>query len=112
MFSALAGFIEPGETIEGAVAREILEEAGVRVGNVRYYAAQPWPFPSSLMIGCFADADTREIKVDQTELAEARWITRAQVCAVLAGAPIEGLKLPPPVAIAHHLLRRFADGGA
>jgi len=112
MFSALAGFVEPGETIEEAVAREIREEAGVRVCNVRYHAAQPWPFQSSLMIGCFADAETREIKVDKTELAEARWVTRAEVCAVLGGEPVDGLQLPPPVAIAHHLLRHFAEGGA
>ena len=74
MFSALAGFMEPGETIEEAVRRELMEEASVKVGEVSYYATQPWPFPSSLMIGCFAKAESRESKVDDNELAEVRWL--------------------------------------
>ncbi len=77
MFSALAGFIEPGETIEEAVARELYEEAGVKVKSVTYYSCQPWPWPSQLMMGCFAEAESEDIKVDENELAEARWVDRA-----------------------------------
>src|SRR5579863_243360 len=77
MFSSLAGFVEPGETIEEAVARELMEEAAVKVGGVTYHATQPWPFPSSLMIGCFAKAESRDTKVDENELAEVRWIERS-----------------------------------
>jgi NAD+ diphosphatase len=109
MFSALAGFIEPGETIEEAVAREIYEEAGVRVNNVTYFATQPWPFPSSLMIGCFAHAEGRDITLDQNELAEAFWLEKSKLRALLAGERVDGLWVPPSVAIAHHLLKRFAD---
>ncbi len=75
-YSALAGFVEPGETIEEAVARETFEEAGVRVRDVEYVASQPWPFPSSLMIGCHAYADDPAITIDTTELEDARWFTR------------------------------------
>ncbi|HEY1836800.1 MAG TPA: NAD(+) diphosphatase [Rhizomicrobium sp.] len=108
-FSALAGFVEPGETIEEAVAREIHEEAGVRVKNVRYFASQPWPFPSSLMMGCIAEAEDRALTIDHNELADAFWIEKAKLRAMLAGESVEGLRFPPPVAIAHHLLKHWAE---
>lgn len=111
-FSTLAGFMEPGETIEDAVRREVHEEAGIRVGRVTYCASQPWPFPSSLMIGCLADALDREIVIDASELAEARWFSRAEVAAMFDGTHPEGLTAPKPFAIAHHLLRVHLDGCA
>ena len=111
MFSALAGFVEPGETIEEAVRRELMEEASVKVGEVSYYATQPWPFPSSLMIGCFAKADSRDAKVDENELAEVRWLERGVARELIEGKQIEGIRVPPPVAIAHHLIKTWALGG-
>ena len=110
MFSALAGFIEPGETIEEAVRRELMEEAAVKVGEVSYWATQPWPFPSSLMIGCFAKATSREVKVDQSELAEVRWIERKVARELIEGKRVDGIMVPPPIAIAHHLIKAFALG--
>jgi NAD+ diphosphatase len=109
-FSALAGFVEPGETVEEAVTREIHEEAGVRVKNVRYFTSQPWPFPSSLMMGCFAEAEDRALTIDHNELADAFWIEKDKLRAILAGENIDGLRFPPPVAIAHHLLKHWTNG--
>jgi NAD+ diphosphatase len=106
-YSALAGFLEPGESIEEAVAREIFEEAGVRVSNVRYIASQPWPFPSSLMLACVADAEDDAITLDTHELEDAIWVERDVVRAVLAGEPGPFLA-PPPYAIAHTLLSAWA----
>jgi NAD+ diphosphatase len=108
LYSALAGFVEPGETFEHAVYREVLEEAGLRCTDVRYHASQPWPFPSSLMIGCFARAATTDITVDRNELEDARWFTREEVGAMLDGTHEQGLSAPKPFAIAHHLLKAFA----
>lgn len=111
MYSCLAGFVEPGETIEDAVRRETMEEAGIRTGRVRYLASQPWPFPSSLMIGCLAEALDEELVVDQVELEDARWFTRAEVAAMLAGTHPDGLSAPKPFAIAHHILKAFVEDG-
>ncbi|TCD04884.1 NAD(+) diphosphatase [Erythrobacteraceae bacterium CFH 75059] len=117
VFSALAGFVEPGETIEEAVAREVEEEAGLQVRKVRYIASQPWPFPSQLMIGCHALAAGRDLHVDGAELEEARWFTRAEVAAALSQATTPHREIgnppfrpPPPAAIAHALLRWWVDG--
>jgi NAD+ diphosphatase len=109
MYSALAGFIEPGETIEGAVRREVFEESGIRLGRVVYHASQPWPFPYSLMIGCFGEALNEDISFDATELEDCRWFTRAEVRAILGGDKSSGIFVPPAAAIAHHLIRAWAE---
>ena len=111
MYSALAGFVEPGETIEEAVAREIHEEAGVRVRDVRYIASQPWPFPSQLMIGCTSVTDDPALTIDTTELEDARWFTRAELEEARAAgeAGTDLLYFPRPFAIAHHLVAWWLD---
>lgn len=108
MYSCLAGFLEPGETIEEAVRREIGEEAGIRCGAVTYLGCQPWPFPSSLMIGCVVEAASTEITIDRDELEDARWFTRDAVRAMLDGRHPEGLTCPMPMAIAHHIVLAWA----
>ncbi|HET9717541.1 MAG TPA: NAD(+) diphosphatase [Pseudolabrys sp.] len=110
MWSCLAGYVEPGESIEDAVRRETLEEAGIRCGRVTYFASQPWPFPTSLMIGCHAEALTDKIVVDRQELDDARWFTRAEVESMLMRNHPQKLTTPPPVAIAHHLVRAWVEG--
>ena len=109
MYSALAGFMDQGESIEEAVAREVREEAGIEVENVRYHSSQPWPFPSSLMIGCHAQAATTEIRIDDEEMTDVRWFERRQVIDALEGRSPD-LALPQPMAIAHHLTRTWAYG--
>jgi NAD+ diphosphatase len=106
-YSALAGFVEPGESIEEAVARELHEESGVRVHSVRYLASQPWPFPSQLMLACVAQTDDDSLVVDQNELEEAKWVDRAGVAAALAGEDGAPFLPPPPYAIAHTLFRMW-----
>lgn len=110
MWSALAGFVEPGEAAEEAVRREILEEAGVRTGAVTYLTCQPWPFPMSLMMAFMAEATSEELVIDHAELEDARWFTRAECALMLARTHPDGLFTPPPVAIAHHLIRAFVTG--
>jgi NAD+ diphosphatase len=114
-FSCLAGFMEPGETLEECVRREVHEEAGVRVGRVKYLACQPWPFPSTLMMGCLCEALSEEITVDPEEIAEARWFSRGELRAMVeraASGPDDPtqVSVPGPVAIAHQIIRRWSSG--
>ncbi|MFT5577669.1 MAG: NAD+ diphosphatase [Paraglaciecola psychrophila] len=107
-YSTLAGFVDQGESIEEAVRREIMEEAGIVVGDVQYHSSQPWPFPSSLMIGCSGLARSTDITIDTVEMADVRWFDRGEVRRSLAKENA-GLKLPGPFAIAHHLIKSWAE---
>ncbi|MEL7301833.1 MAG: NAD(+) diphosphatase [Pseudomonadota bacterium] len=106
MFSLLAGFVEPGETLEAAVRREVFEETRVEIGEVGYLASQPWPFPASLMFGCIAEATSEEITIDPEEIEEARWVTREEMVEAMAGRhpEITGARKG---AIAHFLIARW-----
>ena len=114
MYSALAGFVEPGETIESAVRRETFEESGIRVGKVTYHATQPWPFPHTLMIGCYGEALETEIIKDASELEDCRWFTRAEVREILNGTGPQNddgspkYFMPPQLAIANCLVSDWA----
>jgi len=111
MYSCLAGFVEAAETIEDAVKREILEESGIHCTDVKYYMTQPWPYPSSLMIGCSARATSEAITVDHMELEDARWFDRDEAMLMLKREHPDGLAGPHPFAIAHHLLGHWLQAG-
>ena len=110
MFSALAGFLEPGESIEEACARELNEEAGLHAVKVRYHSTQPWPYPSSLMIGLIAEVEDEEGAPDQTELSEVRWFTRDEARQLIAGK-LDGVAAPQRLAIAHQLIKAWVEEG-
>jgi len=110
-YSCLAGFVEPSETLEECAVREVREEVGVEICDPVYRLSQPWPFPSSLMVGFTATACTRDIRIDDEEIADARWFTRADILGALTGpAPDAPLLLPPDIAIARHLIADWAHG--
>ena len=109
MYSTLAGFVEPGETAEEAARREVYEESGVRVGDVRYVMSQPWPFPANLMLGMVGEAISEEITIDPDELDDARWFSFDEIAAMDQGNHPEGLRLPPDISIAHHLIRKLLN---
>jgi NAD+ diphosphatase len=110
MFSCLAGFLEPGEAIEEACARELLEEAGLHAVKVRYHSSQPWPYPTTLMIGLLAEVEDEEGRPDQTEIEEVRWFTREEARKMLAGR-LDGVNTPSPMAIAHQLIKAWVEEG-
>ena len=107
-YSTLAGFVEPGESLEEAVRRELFEEAGVKANKVTYHASQPWPFPAALMIGCFAECESKELTLDPNEISHAMWLDKKTALDLLDGR-LEGRRGPMKVAIAHHLIRTWAE---
>ncbi len=109
MYSCLAGFVEPGETAEAAVRREVLEETAVRVGDVRYVTSQPWPFPASLMMGFVAEAESEAITLDPVELEDARWVPKAEMMDAMSGTH-PTMTAARKGAIAHHLIRGWLSG--
>ncbi len=109
MYSTLAGFVEPGETAEDAARREVFEESGVRVGEVRYVMSQPWPFPANLMLGMAGEAISEDITIDPDELDDARWFSFDEIRAMGNGGHPDGFQLPPDISIAHHLIRLILD---
>ena len=111
MYSALAGFMDQGESMEEAVRREVMEEAGISVGEVRYHSSQPWPFPSSLMIGSHSQALTTDIDIDEFEMTDVQWFKRSDVLSALDQTNPD-LRVPGPIAIAHHLIKSWAHGEA
>lgn len=111
MWSTLAGFLEPGEDIAHAVRRETFEEAGIRVGEVRFHSAQPWPFPHSLMMGCHGIAETTDITIDPDEIKDARWFSKDELKLMLARTHPDGLWVPGKQAIARVLIQAFVDDG-
>jgi NAD+ diphosphatase len=108
-YSALAGFMEPGESVEMAVKREIQEEVGIETGDVKLILNQPWPFPASLMLGCMAQATSQTLNIDYLELEDARWFSKEDCHMMLAKTHPQGFIAPPPLAIAHHLIKAFLD---
>jgi NAD+ diphosphatase len=111
MYSALAGYIEPGEDIEHAVRREVLEETNIKVGEVTYHSSQPWPFPHSLMIGCLGRAESTDITIDSGEIADARWFSRKDARLMLERRHPDGFHVPGRQAIANTLIERFVAEG-
>ena len=109
MYSALAGFIEPGETIEDAVCREGYEEVGLKSNNVVYHFSQPWPFPSQLMIGCMVETDNDDHKIDNDEIEDAVWIDKEELTSIINGKHKNRIWIPPPMAIAHHLILEWME---
>ena len=109
MYSALAGFIEPGESIEEAVARELNEEAGIIINDATYHSSQPWAFPNSLMIGCIAESTSEKFKLDEIEIDEGRWFSRDELRKAINGDENSKFFVPPKMAIAHHLIKAFVD---
>lgn len=109
MYSSLAGFVEPGETIENAVRRETREESGITVGRVRYHASQPWPMPHQLMIGCYGEATNVDITFDTTELEDCRWFTREEIGAMLSEGSYDGRTLPIQGTIARRLIEDWFE---
>jgi NAD+ diphosphatase len=109
MFTTLAGFMEPGETIEQAVRRETLEESGIEVGDVRLISNQPWPFPANLMLGCVGEATSFDIEIEDDELEACKWCDREEVRQMIAGTHPESHMIPPPISIAHELIVGWLD---
>jgi NAD+ diphosphatase len=109
MYSSLAGFVEPGETIENAVRRETREESDITVGRVRYHASQPWPMPHQLMIGCYGEAMNFDITFDTAELEDCRWFTRDEIGRMLSEGSADGRTLPIQGTIARRLIEDWYE---